>query len=194
VKQWKAPKAFSAIESEGMPNQVYPKQAYHDVDNATLYIAGFTRVVPQRGESVSWGVDAVARYDGWVNGEQQEAWQVQLPFDRDRRTSRKSRILSTKALDIAGDYLFAVNTTLPVRIYVFSKQTGAMVDYFDPGPEVTNMTGLVDIHPPLHAFNRNDGSYVITHEDNSTGRQIMYHRKPQPRDKANQQRARGSRN
>ena len=63
-----------------------------------------------------------------------------------------------QAFDVAGDYVFAAELTGPV--HVFAAATGGRVTVLNPGPEVSGFAWQ-DAHAGLHAFERDDGEYVI---------------------------------
>ncbi|MEA5575252.1 hypothetical protein [Anabaena sp. UHCC 0451] len=134
----------------------------------TMYLSGFTVDHPASGDD--WGVvgSEIARFDNWSQGNRNPRWRTVVPYD----TTGK-REVSTAAMSVAGDYVFAV-TVKTAEVYVYNAATGKLVHKFGPGPEVGGKSGWVDIPHGIRAFRRANGEYLVFVEENLYGKVIIY--------------------
>lgn len=134
----------------------------------TMYLSGFTKEHPAIGDD--WGVagSEIVRFDNWSKGNRTPRWRTVIPYD----TTGK-RELSTAAMSVAGDYLFAV-TFKKAEVHVYKAATGKLVQKFRPGPEVASQSGWIDIPYGIRAFRRSNGEYVVFVEEDEKAKVIMY--------------------
>ena len=120
----------------------------------------------------SWGlVGAVcARYERWGEGNRTAKYVIDLPMDNDK--------LHPKAVDVAGEYVFAVavKTTgrKPAMVHVYKADNGSKVGVMYPGKEVGGASGWVDIPYGIRAFQRSTGEYLVLVEEDWRAKNILY--------------------
>jgi hypothetical protein len=132
----------------------------------TLYLSGFTKEHPNKPyNGFTFVGTEVARYDHWGKPNSALTWRITVP--------RPDAQSVTESLDIAGDYVFALENFSP-RLHVYEARTGKEVTVLVPGPEVGGQCGWVDMPYALHAFRRDNGEYLIFTEEDYLNKVIMY--------------------
>ncbi|HEY9638073.1 MAG TPA: hypothetical protein V6D14_32065 [Coleofasciculaceae cyanobacterium] len=131
----------------------------------TMYLAGFTTDRPKVDQGYGTIGSVIARYDHWSTA---KTLRYQIPVPYDASTS-----LHTKAMDVAGDRIFAATLMSPL-IVVWSATTGEEVMQMTPGQEVYGQSGLVDIPYGLRAFQRSNGEYLVFVEEDWKAKVIVY--------------------
>jgi hypothetical protein len=134
----------------------------------TMYLSGFTAAHPASGDDTRVIGSEIARFDNWSKGNRTPKWRTVVPYD-----STGKREVSTAAISVAGDYVFAV-TVKTAEVYVYKAATGKFVLKFGPGPEVGGESGWVDIPHGIRAFRRANGEYLVFAEENMNGKVIIY--------------------
>lgn len=134
----------------------------------TMYLSGFTVDHPASGDDTGVVGSEIARFDNWSKGNRTPRWRTVVPYDNTGK-----REISTAAMSVAGDYVFAV-TVKTAEVYVYKASTGKLVNKFSPGPEVGKESGWVDIPQGIRAFRRANGEYLVFVEENLNGKVIIY--------------------
>lgn len=134
----------------------------------TMYLSGFTIEHPAFGDDTGVVGSEIVRFDNWSRGNPTPKWRTVVPYD----TSGQRKV-STAAMSIAGDYVFAV-TVKTAEVYVYKAATGELVKKMSPGPEVGNKSGWVDIPYGIRAFRRANGQYLVFVEENWQGKVLVY--------------------
>ncbi len=139
----------------------------YNSDTDVMYLGGYTVDRPHTGEE--WGIvgTEIVRYDNWTKHKTLR-WRINLPYD-----PKANPMLIIKAMDIAGDRVFAVDSR-KAEVYVYDTGTGAFVTKLTPGTEVASETGWVDIPYGLRAFQRTNGEYLVFVEEDEKAKVIMY--------------------
>lgn len=137
-------------------------------DTDTMYLSGFTVDHPSVGDDTGVVGSEIIRFDRWSQGNRTPKWRAVIPYD-----NTGQREVSTAAMSIAGDYVFAV-TVKTAEVYVYRNDTGKFVRKFGPGPEVGEESGWVDIPHGIRAFRRRNGEYLLFVEENRNGKVIIY--------------------
>lgn len=171
---------FQGLNSHGVP--LYNKNASqhiqmpdaftsiqrleYSVERDTMYLGGYTRELPQTKSSSQgeWGMvgTEVIAYNNW-SIEPQLQWRIQLPYN-----------LSTnpwdfiKAMDIAGDRLFAVSSR-KAEVFVYDIITGNYLTKITPLE-----SGWVDFPQAIRAYKRNNGEYLVFVEENAKAKIRFY--------------------
>jgi DNA-binding beta-propeller fold protein YncE len=138
----------------------FPKQ---DV----MYLGGYTSDRPNLDGD--WGLvgTEIIRYDNWSKNKKIR-WRIALPYE-----TKSDPKLHIKAMDIAGDRVFAVDSK-KAGVYVYKASTGEPVKVLKPGPEVGGESGWIDIPYGIRAFRRSNGEYLVFVEENARGKVMMY--------------------
>jgi hypothetical protein len=134
----------------------------------TMYLSGFTVEHPAFGDDTGVVGSEIVRFDNWSRGNPTPKWRTVVPYD-----TTGQRKVSTAAMSIAGDYVFAV-TVKTAEVYVYKAATGELVQKMSPGPEVGNKSGWVDIPYGIRAFRRANGQYLVFVEENWQGKVLVY--------------------
>jgi len=134
----------------------------------TMYLSGFTIEHPAFGDDTGVVGSEIVRFDHWSRGNPTPKWRTVVPYD-----TTGQRKVSTAAMSIAGDYVFAV-TVKTAEVYVYKAATGELVQKMSPGPEVGNKSGWVDIPYGIRAFRRANGQYLVFVEENWQGKVLVY--------------------
>ena len=82
-------------------------------------------------------------------------------------------MLIIKAMDVAGDRVFAVDSR-KADVYVYDAGTGAFVAKLSPGSEVGKETDWIYIPYALRAYRRTNGEYLVFVEEDAKAKVIMY--------------------
>ena len=140
-------------------------------DTDVMYIGGYTTERPQSG--TEWGIvgTEIVRYDNWSTNKNVR-WRVALPY-----APAAQPITIIKAMDVAGDKVFAVDSTT-AEVSVYDAATGAFVTKLAPGPEVNGESGWIDVAYGIRAFQRANGEYLVFVEEDLKAKVLMYRFKP----------------
>ncbi|MTJ06735.1 hypothetical protein [Anabaena sp. UHCC 0204] len=133
-----------------------------------MYLSGFTMEHPAFADDAKVIGSEIARFDNWSKGNRTPKWRTVVPYD----TTGKGQV-STAAMSIAGDYVFAV-TVKTAEVYVYKSATGELVRKMTPGPEVGKESGWVDIPYGIRGFRRANGEYLVFVEENWKGKVLIY--------------------
>ncbi len=161
--------SYSSMEKQTTPkifNDLRRIEYFPQTD--TMYLSGFTADHPAFGDDTGVVGSEIARFDNWSKGNRTPRWRAVIPYD----TTGK-REVSTAAMSVAGDYVFAV-TVKTAEVYVYNATTGVEVQKLKPGPEVGSESGWIDIPYGVRAFRRSNGEYLVFVEENWKGKVIMY--------------------
>ena len=138
----------------------------------TMYLAGYTNQRPNIKGAGIVGTEII-RYDNWSNS-RNIRWRVALPYEpSDNPDPGAKRFVIIKAMDIAGDRIFAT-TVLDAEVYVYDTATGTAIAKLTPGIEVARESGWVDIPYGLRAYQRANGEYLVFVEEDAKAKVIMY--------------------
>ena len=139
----------------------------------TMYLTGYTNERPHIGKE--WGTvgTEIVRYDNWSQS-RNIRWRLTLPYQpSDHPDPAAKNFLVIKAIDIAGDRIFAIRV-LQAEVYVYDTATGTSIAKLKPGIEVGRESGWVDIPYGLRAYQRANGEYVVFVEEDAKAKVIMY--------------------
>jgi len=132
----------------------------------TMYLAGYTNERPRIGQEYGTVGSIIARYDNWSKSKILR-YQIPVPYDINAN-------LYTKAMDVAGNRIFAVTMQNPVFVTAWDASTGEEVMQMTPGEEVYGQSGWVDIPYGLRAFQRSNGEYLVFVEEDWKAKVIVY--------------------
>ena len=161
--------SYSSMEKQTTPkifNDLRRIEYFPETD--TMYLSGFTVDHPAFGDDAGVAGSEIARFDNWSKENRTPRWRIVIPYD----TTGK-REVSTAAMSVAGDYVFAV-TVKTAEVYVYNAKTGAQVQQLKPGPEVGSESGWIDIPYGIRAFRRSNGEHLVFVEENWKGKVIVY--------------------
>ncbi len=161
AKVWPCPEDFNDME-----------RLEYDVEADTLYISGYTPDWPRKDNYFIPAGRAVAAYTGWMKGNREPEWIVQLPY-----VAKPHRI--AKAICFAGGYLF-VNYFGCETILVIDRNAGRIIGRFVPGEEIASTHGDADMPWAINAVKLADGRYAVYVEDDRYAKQVLYLWKPPP--------------
>ncbi|MEH2025393.1 hypothetical protein [Nostoc sp.] len=161
--------SYSSMEKQTTPkifNDLRRLEYFPQTD--TMYLSGFTVDHPAFGDDTGVAGSEIARFDNWSQGNRTPKWRVVIPYD-----STGKREVSTAAISVAKDYVFAV-TVKTAEVNVYNAKTGVKVQQLKPGPEVGSESGWIDIPYGIRAFRRSNGEYLVFVEENWKGKVIVY--------------------
>ncbi len=110
----------------------------------TMYLTGHTNDRPHIGKE--WGTvgTEIVRYDNWSQS-RNIRWRLTLPYQpSDHPDPAAKNFLVIKAIDIAGDRIFATRVLQP-EVYVYDTATATSSAQLKSGIEVAGESGWVDI-------------------------------------------------
>lgn len=139
----------------------------------TMYLTGYTNERQHTGKE--WGIvgTEIVRYDNWSKSGNIR-WRLALPYQPSDNPDPGAKSFTViKAIDIAGDRIFAVSSQT-AEVYVFDTATGSSIDRLKPGIEVGGESGWVDIPYGLRAFQRSNGEYLVFVEEDAKAKVILY--------------------
>lgn len=137
----------------------------YDEANDKMFLVGYTEDYPQ----TAWGlVGRVLRAYKWNDGQAELLFETLMPMEPES----EENMLSPKAIDIAGDYIFAVSCR-KARVHIFSAITGEYVSTMKPEPELGE-SGWVDIPYGIRATKRSNGEYVVIVEEDWRAKNVLY--------------------
>lgn len=131
----------------------------------TMYLAGYTLDRPKIDQGYGIVGSVIARYDNWSQSKILR-YQISVPYDIDAN-------IFTKAMDVAGNRVFAVTMQNPV-VVMWDATTGEEIMQMAPGEEVYGQSGWVDIPYGLRAFKRTNGDYLVFVEEDWKAKVIVY--------------------
>ncbi len=144
-------------------------RAEYAPETDTLTLAGYTTDHPHTGGE--WGTvgSEIVRYDHWSQGNPQPALRIALPYD-----GKRDPQVYIKAMCLAGDYVFAVESRDPERVFVYDAQTGALQGTMQPDETLGRSSGWVDTPYGIRAAKRKNGEYLIFVEEDLDAKVILY--------------------
>jgi hypothetical protein len=140
-------------------------QAHYQPETDTMLLAGFTSAYPRSGDQFMPLGRVVARYDNWSIDPVTEDDVFVLPFNASSAVA--------KSMAVEGEYLF-VGYAKAEQVVVYDIQAGRLVGHLRPGPEINNEHGDLDIPYGVQAVRRQNGEYIVFHEDDRYAKQVMY--------------------
>ncbi len=128
----------------------------------TLYIAG--------SSSGTGAFTQVARIDNWETGNRTASWVANIPWD-----SNSNAYVAPNSIAETGGYFF-VDFNTPHYVLVYSNANGSYVGEIDPGSNVggSSAIGNDDEWTSISAYQRSNGQYVITKEEDFQAKLLMY--------------------
>ncbi|AFY45112.1 NHL repeat containing protein [Nostoc sp. PCC 7107] len=162
--------SYSSMQKQKTPSMITDlRRIEYFPETDTMYLSGFTVDHPAVGDDSGVVGSEIIRFDNWRKGNNPTLrWRTVIPHD----TTGK-REVSTAAMSVAGDYVFAVKMKT-AEVYVYNAKTGATVKTLKPGAEVAGESGWIDIPQGIRAFRRSNGEYVVFVEEDWKGKVIMY--------------------
>jgi hypothetical protein len=117
----------------------------------TMYLTGYTRERPKKGDE--WGIvgSEVLRFDRW----------------------RKGSDTFIVSFCTAGELAFAVESR-KAKVHVYRLSDGTKMGELTPGPEVHGESGWVDFRDAIRAIRRKNGEYLVFVEEDAKGKTIVY--------------------
>jgi hypothetical protein len=165
----------------------YPKPAdftsverlQYEPSTDTMYLFGYTPSLPDNLQGCSFGMvgRSAARYDNWSSSPAKR-WQNQLNEQVVCNHDGPDGARAAKAVAVTQDYIFAAdlartNENGPLtRMYRTSD--GSFVENIQPGPEVNNWMGLIDLPYGISAVRRSNGEYNVLSEEDGSGKILHY--------------------
>ena len=140
----------------------------YDASTDTMYLLGFTTNYPSTAGSAGAGT-AVICYTSWSTTPT-FSWETELPI---YMTGNDQTSFVVEAMAGAGKYLF-VQFQQGVQTLVLNKVTGAQVGSIYPDPVVIGGLGWTDFARGISAYERSNGEYIITLEDDVYNKSIIY--------------------
>ena len=135
----------------------------------TMFLSGYTAERPHKGGE--WGAvgTEVVRYDHWSRGGPAPALRITLPYD-----GKKDPQVYIKAMCVAGDYVFAVESRDPERVFVYDARTCALQGTMQPDETVGRSSGWVDTPYGIRATRRASGEYLVFVEEDLDAKVLLY--------------------
>jgi hypothetical protein len=159
---------FSALGTLSNDHLTAGNRMEYDASSDTMYILGFSTNYPSTA-SVSGAGSVVMCYTTW-SSTPVLAWESVLPIVT---TGNDQTSFVIEAMAGAGKYLF-LQFEQGEETLVLSKATGAQVGTMYPDPTVIGAFGWCDYTHSVSAFERSNGEYIITLEDDVYNKAIMY--------------------
>jgi hypothetical protein len=152
----------------------YMKRAVYDASDDTLFVTGYTADAMPESRDVPKEIGRVlARYDHWSSGEPQLRYATKLLWQPNADPRR-----TLVSMTVEGDYIFAVEFV--GAVHVFDRRTGTDLGVINPGPEVGNASGHIDVVNAITAHRRDNGEYLLFVEEDARGKVLMYRWTPPP--------------
>ena len=162
--------SYASMKTVPMPTPfVELCRAEYTPETDTLFLAGYTTDHPHTGGE--WGTvgTEIIRYDAWSKGDAKPALRIVLPYD-----GKKDPQVYVKAMSIAGDYVFAVESRDPERVFVYNAHNGALQGTMQPNDTVGKSSGWVDTPYGIHAVRRANGEYLAFVEEDLDAKVLLY--------------------
>lgn len=158
----------------------------YDRANDVMYVSGHSAAIPAftgtcttpygalpcENEGQSAG-SVLARYNNWLAGNRSAAWTINLPHALPSGSQVYPLYMAT--WQMAGSKIFAAammtpdNTeggSVPVQnIWVYDIADGSLLGEMVPGDETNNYMGWIDQNQGFAAFQRSNGEYIVTEEE-----------------------------
>jgi hypothetical protein len=171
---WSAPVSYPKP-----PDFTSIERLQYEPSTDTMYLFGYTPSLPDNLQGCSFGMvgRSAARYDNWSSSPAkrwQNALHEQVTCNHDGPDGSRA----AKAVAVTGDYIFAAdlartNENGPLtRMYRISD--GSFVENIQPGSEVHNWMGLIDIPYGISAIRRSNGEYNVLSEEDGSGKILHY--------------------
>lgn len=151
------------------------KRLRYDSTTDTLYLGGTSAEAANQHWKPMGPV--LARYEGWLHGQQRLVWQVILPYAEGSAGHASCEPMS---FDVAGDFIFVAYTGASKpqgvktgRVEVFQSRDGREAGHLEPGAEIGEV-GLQDIRETLTVRRRENGEYIVMIEDDYKSKVVMY--------------------
>jgi regulation of enolase protein 1 (concanavalin A-like superfamily) len=168
-----SPTTMTAITAASLPGSdkfTAINDVRYDTSNDTMYLLGFTSSHPVSGANCGQGT-VVQCMTHWSTTPVL-AWESVLPvyFTGNFNTAK-----TFESMALAGSYAF-LQYGQNYQTLVLAKSSGAIVGALTPDPGVVgNMSPiLVDQTHGVSAFERSNGEYIITVEDDIFNKSVMY--------------------
>lgn len=144
-------------------------RAEYQPETDTMFLSGYTTERPHKGGE--WGTvgTEVIRCDGWSRGDPKPALRIALPYD-----GKRDPQVYIKAMCVAGDYVFAVESRDPERVFVYDARTGALQGTMQPDETVGKSSGWVDTPYGIRAARRASGEYLVFVEEDLDAKVLLY--------------------
>jgi len=142
----------------------------YDASTQTMYVLGFSKTFPNISPFKDHGAGTVVIcYKNWGTTKD-FAWECPLPVTL---TGSVQTTFAVEAMAGAGKYLF-VQFLQGEQTLVISKETGDIIGSIFPDRAILGSLGWVDFSHGISAFQRANGEYIITLEDDVYGKTVMY--------------------
>lgn len=143
------------------------ERVLYDAANDIMYLGGYTASY----QSGTWGCFRVlARYDNWSAENRNARWVLPLPYNT-------ANSVTPISFDVAGSFIFVASGAALSQIAVYRTADGAFVGYMTPNNGLFTLadTGWIDYRPfSIHAFQRANGQYIVTLEDDGKCKTVVY--------------------
>lgn len=162
--------SYASLKTTPMPAPfVELCRAEYVPETDTMFLGGYTTERPHAGGE--WGTvgTEVVRYDGWSRGNPRPALRIALPYD-----GKKDPQVYIKAMCVAGDTVFAVESRDPERVFVYDARTGALRGTMRPDETVGKSSGWVDTPYGIRAARRASGEYLVFVEEDLDAKVLLY--------------------
>jgi len=162
--------SYASLKTTPMPAPfVELCRAEYVPETDTMYLGGYTTERPHTGGE--WGTvgTEVVRYDGWSRGNPKPALRIALPYD-----GKKDPQVYIKAMCVAGNYMFAVESRDPERVFVYDARTGVLQGTMQPDVTVGKSSGWVDTPYGIRAARRASGEYLVFVEEDLDAKVLLY--------------------
>lgn len=166
--------SYATLKSTPMPKPfVELCRAEYLPETDTMFLSGYTTEHPHKGGE--WGTvgTEVIRYDHWGRGDSPPALRIVLPYD-----GLKNPQVYIKAMALAGNYVFAVESRDPERVFVYDRRTGVLQGTIQPDETVGKNSGWVDTPYGIRAARRSNGEYLVFVEEDLDAKVLLYRWKP----------------
>ncbi|WP_114208806.1 carbohydrate-binding protein [Acidisarcina polymorpha] len=136
-----------------------------DSEKGTIYIAG--------GAPSAGAFDQITRVDNWSSGNRTPTWTNNIVWNPG--TASGSTLINPVSFSIAGNYIF-VDYNAVHYVLVYSTVDGSYVGEIDAGSDVggDSNIGNDDMWLSTTAFERSNGQYVITKEEDYQAKNLLY--------------------
>lgn len=169
-------------------------RANYDTERDIMVLSGYTARHPKStlkyASNKGCGL-VYARYNDWSQGNREAQWEKVWEYDPSPSSFEGQ--LSPRSFDVAGEYLFVCwvsygpsgTSVLESRgeVTVYSIETGNNVGYMlpdrtiggpPPAPSRPTISGAQDMSHSLHAYQRDNGEYLVIMEENKWAKNTIY--------------------
>ena len=155
------------------------KRIYYNPSTDELFLAGFSPQYPDKKDTW-WAMGStIVRCDRFLEraakNEIVKGWKPDLIFYIPFNIEDGSKLDydNAKAFAAEGDYIFIAIARYGY-ITVYDKSTGKLVGRIEPGDNVHKQSGWCDFNYAINVMQREDGSYLILHEENAFAKILCY--------------------